>query len=70
MIEIDEVIHASTQEQLETGKKEFKLGFDQKNDSIIVYTAEPYDTRPRYQPVERPAHRISLSAGVHRKGSL
>jgi hypothetical protein len=46
VIEIDEVIHASTQEQLETGKKEFKLGFDQKNDSIIIYTAEPYDTRP------------------------
>ena len=46
VLEIDEVIHASTQEQLEIGKKEFKLGLDQKDDSIIVYTAEPYDTRP------------------------
>ena len=46
VLEIDEVIRASSQQELETGKKEFKLGFDQKDDSIIVYTAEPYDTRP------------------------
>ena len=46
VLEIDKVISAKTQELVETGKKEFKLEFEQKSDSIIVYTAEPYDTRP------------------------
>lgn len=46
VLEIDKVISAKTQEQLETGKKEFRLEFEQKSDSIIVYIAEPYDTRP------------------------
>ncbi|HMI60358.1 MAG TPA: hypothetical protein VK518_05600 [Puia sp.] len=46
VLEIDKVISAKTSEQLETGKKEFKLEFEQKSDSIIVYIAEPYDTRP------------------------
>jgi hypothetical protein len=46
VLEIDKVISAKTDEQLETGKKEFKLEFEQKSDSIIVYIAEPYDTRP------------------------
>src|SRR5260221_9139 len=47
VLEIDKVISAKSEEQLETGKKEFKLEFEQKSDSIIVYIAEPYDTRPR-----------------------
>lgn len=46
VLEIDKVISAKNEEQLETGKKEFKLEFEQKSDSIIVYIAEPYDTRP------------------------
>ena len=46
VLEIDKVISAKTSEQVETGKKEFKLEFEQKSDSIIVYIAEPYDTRP------------------------
>lgn len=46
VLEIDKVITAKTAELVETGKKEFKLEFEQKSDSIIVYTAEPYDTRP------------------------
>ena len=46
MIEIDETMKARDEQELEKGKKEFKLGFDQKADSVIAYTAWPYDTRP------------------------
>lgn len=48
VIEIDETITARDANELELAKKEFKLGFDQKADSIIAYTAEPYDSRPRH----------------------
>jgi DUF4097 and DUF4098 domain-containing protein YvlB len=46
MIEVAETIIAKDNDELERGKKEVKLGFDQKADSVIVYTAAPYDTRP------------------------
>jgi DUF4097 and DUF4098 domain-containing protein YvlB len=46
VMEIDKTISADNSQDLETGKKEFKLGFDQKEDSIIAYIAEPYDSRP------------------------
>ena len=45
-IEIDETIKAKDDAELERGKKEFKLGFDQKADSLVAYTTAPYDTRP------------------------
>ena len=46
LIEIEERITAEDSQTLEIGKKEFKLGFDQTADSITVYIAEPFDTRP------------------------
>ena len=46
IIEIDETITADDQQAVEEGKRDFKLGFDQKGDSVIAYTAYPYDTRP------------------------
>jgi hypothetical protein len=46
VMEIDKTISADNQQDLETGKKEFMLGFDQKQDSITAYIAEPYDSRP------------------------
>jgi len=46
LLEMDKTISADENNTLETGKKEFRLGFDQKQDSIIAYIAEPYDTRP------------------------
>lgn len=46
LLEIDEVLTADNTDALEQGKKEFKLGFDQNSDSITVYIAEPFDTRP------------------------
>jgi hypothetical protein len=46
VVEIDELITADDSTDLQAGKNEFKLGIDQKADSIMVYIAEPYDTRP------------------------
>jgi hypothetical protein len=46
VIDLDEVISADDTATLEQGKKELRVAFDQSADSIIVYTAEPYDTRP------------------------
>jgi hypothetical protein len=45
-LEIDKTITADDNKTLETGKKEFRLAFDQKSDSIIAYIAEPFDSRP------------------------
>ena len=46
LIEVDERLTADDTGDLEIGKKEFKLAFDTTADSIIVYIAEPFDTRP------------------------
>jgi len=48
IMEIDETISADDQATLEQGKKEFKLAFDQKQDTVMAYIAEPYDSRPRH----------------------
>ena len=47
LIEVDEIISANDNEELEIGKKEFKLSFDQKADSVFAYIEEPFDSRPR-----------------------
>jgi phage terminase small subunit len=46
IIEIDQTIDADNADDMARAKREFKLGFDQKADTITAYTAEPYDTRP------------------------
>jgi hypothetical protein len=46
LLEMDKTISANDDKNLETGKKEFRLAYDQKNDTIIAYIAEPYDSRP------------------------
>jgi hypothetical protein len=46
LVEMNKTISADDAKTQETGKAEFKLGFDQKPDSIMVYIAEPYDSRP------------------------
>ncbi|AFK03672.1 hypothetical protein Emtol_2536 [Emticicia oligotrophica DSM 17448] len=45
-IEVDKTLSAETQEDLEKGKREFKLEFEQKGDSLFAYIAEPWDSRP------------------------
>jgi len=47
LLEMDKTIKADDDENLEIGKKEFRLAFGQENDSIIAYIASPYDSRPR-----------------------
>lgn len=46
IMEIDKTINADNNKNLETGKKEFSLGFSQKSDTIIAYIASPFDSRP------------------------
>jgi hypothetical protein len=46
-LEMDKTISADDDKQLEIGKKEFKLAFDQKIDTVMAYIAEPFDSRPR-----------------------
>ena len=46
LIEVDERLTARDNDDLELGKKEFKLNFDTNADSIIVYISDPIDTRP------------------------
>jgi len=46
LLEMDKTITADDDIKLETGKKEFRLAFDQKSDTIMAYIAEPYDSRP------------------------
>jgi hypothetical protein len=70
-IDLDEVITADDSATLETGKKELRVAFDQSSDTILVYTAEPYDTRPRrrnrwsnYEDREDIEYRYTLSYTV------
>jgi hypothetical protein len=46
IIEMDKTISADDDKNLETGKKEFRLAFDQKSDTVMAYIAEPFDSRP------------------------
>ncbi len=47
VLEIDKTISAEDNQNLETGKKEFKLEFDQTADTVMAYISSPYDSRPR-----------------------
>jgi hypothetical protein len=49
LVEVTKTISAADGTLVETGKKEVQLGFIQRNDSIIVYTAGPQDSRPNRQ---------------------
>jgi hypothetical protein len=46
LLEMDKTISADDDKGLERGRNEFRLGFDQKSDSIIAYIAGPFDSRP------------------------
>jgi hypothetical protein len=46
IMEINEKITAKSDAQLEKGKKEFKMMFEQNEDTVLFYIQEPYDTRP------------------------
>lgn len=46
IIDVDKTLSGKTNEILEQGKREFKLEFEQKGDSVIAYIAEPWDSRP------------------------
>lgn len=46
MVDIDKTLSADDKDNLELAKHEFQLGYDQHGDSIVIYIAEPFDTRP------------------------
>jgi hypothetical protein len=46
LLEMDKTISADEDNTLETGKKEFRLGYDQRSDTVMVYIAQPFDSRP------------------------
>ena len=45
-LEMDKSITAKDASGLDKGKREFKLGFEQRGDTIFAYIAEPFDSRP------------------------
>jgi len=46
IIDVDQTISADDEATLAEGKREFKLGFDAKADTVMAYIAAPYDSRP------------------------
>ena len=46
LVEATQTITANDAKTLEIGKSELKLGFAQHGDSVVLYTAAPYDSRP------------------------
>ena len=69
VLEIDQTISGKTAEILEQGKAEFKLMFEQNEDSVIVYILEPHDTRPNrnwknYNEKRRIEYRYNLDFKV------
>lgn len=46
LVEATKTIRADNAATLELGKKEVQLDFLQRNDSVVVYTKAPYDSRP------------------------
>lgn len=46
ILEIDKEIKSKYPDEVEKGKKECKLEMEQQGDSIVVYVASPYDSRP------------------------
>ncbi|RIV17259.1 hypothetical protein DYU11_32645 [Fibrisoma montanum] len=46
LLNVDKRITADDKETLEEGKREFKVAFEQKGDTVIAYIAEPFDSRP------------------------
>ena len=46
ILEMDKTLSADDDKSLEAGKKELRLAFDQKSDTVMAYIAEPFDSRP------------------------
>ena len=46
LVEATKTIRADDAATLESGRKEAQLGFSQRGDSVVVYIAEPHDSRP------------------------
>lgn len=49
LLEIEKTVSARKQADIEQGNREFELGIDTRQDTIVIYTRAPYDTRPSQQ---------------------
>src|SRR3569833_1428406 len=57
LMEIEETISADDQQTLEHGKKDFKLEFKHKPDSIMAYICEPWNSKPHEYNMHWDDHR-------------
>jgi hypothetical protein len=46
VLEMDKTITADDEKNLETGRKEFSLAFNQNSDTLLAYISKPFDSRP------------------------
>ncbi|SEI96080.1 hypothetical protein SAMN04487995_2755 [Dyadobacter koreensis] len=46
LVEVDKTLSAGNEELLEAAKQEFKVNLEQKDDSVLAYITEPFDSRP------------------------
>ncbi len=61
LVEIDKTVSAKNKADAERGNQEFELGIDTKNDTIVIYTKAPYDTRPSQSNMSDKNNRIPYS---------
>lgn len=57
LVEATKTIRAADAKTLETGKSEAQLGFTQHGDSVAVYLAAPFDSRPNHNNRRSDDHR-------------
>ena len=58
LVEATKTIRADDGETLAIGKNEAQLGFAQHGDSLLVYLAAPFDSRPGYNNRRNDDHRV------------
>jgi len=46
VFEIEKILSAENDQMLNTARQEFKVNMEQKEDSVLAYISEPFDSRP------------------------
>ena len=64
LVEATKTIRADDARTLEIGKRETQLGFAQHGDSVVVYMAAPYDSRPHRERNRREYKRIDYNYAI------
>jgi DUF4097 and DUF4098 domain-containing protein YvlB len=61
VLEIDKTITAKNEADLQKGKTEFKLEYDEKADSVIAYISQPFDSRPNRNRHDKNDRKVEYS---------